>query len=162
MQLSELRSVKRHGIILIALACFGCAAVVSGVSDPRAAGPRNDRWEVVIRRPRSAVFDVALRVLADSGYVTAQTNLDVGVISTADRRASPAMSGAQQPGTMLSSDYPVRLTLVMTPFGIDSTRLSIAGQYRRENTKESGSVTARSDEWRYVRTIGEAILARLR
>ena len=128
--------------------------------DPRAVGPRHDRWEVVIARPRFSVYQAALQVLADSGYVMAQENTDVAAISTADRKARPVTGAAAEPGTMPRSDYPVRLSLVLIPYGGDSTRLSITGQYRLENRR--GTVDARSAEWYFVSGIGEAILARLR
>lgn len=156
------------GVFVRSAACFAsvlalCAACATFVaSDPRAIGPRYDRWEVVVAQPRWAVFNAARDVLADSGYVLAQANMDVGAISTADRRASPVAPGTQQTGTEPGSVYPVRLSLMMTPQGRDSTRLSITGQYRRANTTRTGTVDVRSEEWRLVRGIGEAILSRLR
>jgi len=150
-----LRSAARFAFVLVL--CAACA--MFGASDPNAAGSRDDRWEVVIARPRWVVFDAARRVLADSGYVLGQANLDVGAMSTADRKAGPVAPGTVQPATGPSRDYPVRLSLMMTPLGADSTRLSIAGQYRRGST---GTVTARSADWPLVQGIGEAILLRLR
>ena len=140
--------------------CAACATFAA--SDPRAVGPRYDRWEVVVAQPRWAVFNAARDVLADSGYVLAQANMEVGAISTADRKASPVAPGTRQAGTGTSSDYPVRLSLMMTPHGRDSTRLSITGQYRRANAGQSRAVDVRSDEWHLVRGIGEAILVKLR
>ncbi len=144
--------------VFIGSSCLACTTVQTA-GDPHAVGPRYDRWEAVIAQPRSAVFDAALRVLTDSGYVLAQVNRDVAAISTADRRVSAAERGAQQPGTSLDRNYPVRLSVVMSPQGQDSTRLSISGQYRLENINELVTVNARSGEWRFVRGIGEAILA---
>ena len=146
--------------VWIGVLCLSCATSQMA-GDPHAVGPRHDRWEAVIAQPRPAVFGVALRVLTDSGYVMAQENRDVAAISTADRRSSSAQPGGQQqPGTMPGSDYPIRLSLVLTPLGPDSTRLTITGQYRLENI--GATVNARSDEWRFVRGIGEAILAQLK
>jgi hypothetical protein len=116
----------------------------------------------MIARPRSAVFEAGLRVLTDSGYVLAQSSSDLGVISTADRRPRSAQGEAAGAATPSRSDYPVRLSLVMTPHGADSTRLSITGQYRPNASGRSGNVDARSEEWRFVRGIGEAILAQRR
>jgi hypothetical protein len=39
--------------------------------------------------------------------------------------------------------------------------LSITGQHRLEKTRETATVDARSEEWRFVRGIGEAILGEL-
>lgn len=127
-------------------------------ADPNVAGSRDDRWEVVIARPRWVVFDAARRVLADSGYVLGQANIDVGAISTADRKAGPVAPGTLQPASGPSRDYPVRLSLILTPIGADSTRLSITGQYRSGST---GTVNVRSAEWHLVKGIGDAILLRL-
>ena len=149
------RSAGRFAIVWAL--CAGCA--MFGASDPRVAGSRDDRWEVVIAKPRWVVFDAARRVLADSGYVLGQANLDVGAMSTADRKATAVAPGTLQPAAGPSRDYPVRLSLMMTPQGADSTRLSITGQYRRGN---SGTVNVRSAEWPLVKGIGEAILLRLR
>ena len=151
------RSLARRA--MVGALCTACA--ISGVPDPRAVGPRYDRWEVVVAHPRWVVFDVARRVLADSGYILAQANIDAGAISTADRKATSVEPGAQRAGTTVASDYPVRLSLMMAPQGRDSTRLSITGQYRSGNSSETRMVDARRGEWRLVRGIGEAILARL-
>ena len=149
------RSAGRFAIV-----CVLCATCMRfGASDPRATGPGQDRWEVIVARPRWAVFDAARTVLADSGFVLAQENLEVGAISTADRKTSPVAPGTHQPAAGPSSAYPVRLSLMMTPMGNDSTRLAITGQYRRGNT---GAVNARSAEWRLVQGIGEAILLKVR
>ena len=143
-------------LAFVALAFAGCA-FMSGVSDPRDTGSRNDRWEVVIAHPRASVYDVAVSTLTDSGYVLAQTNSGVSAISTADRRERRRVRLPGDPETV-GIAYPIRLSLVLEPVGADSTRLSITGQYRSNNT----NVTARSDDWHYVRGVGEAILARLR
>ena len=154
----SVRIAARCMASLVTIWVLGAGCASFGASDPRVAGPRNDRWEVVIAQPRVAVFDVARQVLADSGYVLAQSNLDLGVISTADRRTSTIDPLTRQPVTV-PGEYPVLLSLAMTPLGRDSTRLSISGQYRPGN---EGTVNARSSEWRLVQGIGEAILARLR
>ena len=151
---------NRRGVRLAALVgmlSLGCGFFASGVADPRAVGSRHDRWESVIPRARSTVFDVAVRTLTDSGYVLAQTNSGVSAISTADRRVkqTPRLPGDPE---SLATDYRIRLSLVLTPIGADSTRLSITGQYRSNNR----SVDARSDDWYFVRGIGEAILERVR
>ena len=162
-RVTAVRTASRRACVmaLAAALCVGCG-VVSGVADSRAVGPRYDRWETVIARPRAAVFDAAVKVLTDSGYVLAQANSGVSAVSTADRKVSSGGRGAQQPGTPLRSDYPIRLSLVLSEQGSDSTRLSIMGQYRPESSDQRGTVNARSDDWRVVRGIGEAILARLR
>ena len=156
-RLDRVPSTARLAVLIGAIS-FGCTTV-QGSGDPHAVAPRYDRWEAVIAQPRSTVFDAALRVLTDSGYVMAQVNRDVAAISTADRRVTSATPGAQPPGTSLDRNYPVRLSLVMSRQGQDSTRLSISGQYRLENVNELVTVNARSGEWRFVRGIGEAILA---
>ena len=154
--------VLRRGAVglVIALALsLGCSRFFG--SDPRAAGPNSSRWEATLARPRAAVFNVALQVLADSGYILAQSNPVVGAISTADRKVLTGARTTQSPEMGTPSDYPVRLSLVLTPQGADSTRLSISGEYR-PGSGNSGAVTVSSSGWRFVSSIGEAILARVR
>ena len=157
-QRSSVLSLSVRGVSIAVLAgvvSLGCA-FARGVEDPRAAGSRHDRWETVIARPRPTVFDAAVSTLSDSGYILAQTNSGVSAISTADRRVRrPARLPGDQES--LATDYRIRLSLVLEPVGPDSTRLSITGQYRSNNK----TVDARSEDWPFIRGIGEAILARL-
>ena len=144
-------------VAVLGVLAAGCA-IASGVPDPRAVGPRYDRWETVVPHRRPIVFDAVVRTLTDSGYVLAQTNSGVSAISTADRKLPAAAHLPGDAGKPLADAYPVRLSVVLTPHGSDSTRLAITGQYRLNNTP----VTARSSEWHFVRGIGEAILLQLR
>jgi hypothetical protein len=45
--------------------------------------------------------------------------------------------------------------------GADSTRLSITGRYRVEQTGDILPITANMDDWRFVRAAGESLLERL-
>jgi hypothetical protein len=145
--------------IVLAVLVVGCARFLA--SDPRAAGPNADRWETTIPRARVAVFNAAVDVLRDSGYVLAQENTGVSAISTADRRTRSNARPGLPLDSLGRSDYPVRLSLVLTPRGGDSTYLSITGQYRT-GANAGRLVAATSSDWRLVRGIGEAILARVK
>jgi hypothetical protein len=155
----------RHAAKLLAVALLsGCTSMVPKVTDPRAIGPRNDEWAATIAAPKADVYATVLRVLSDSAYGVAQTDMPSGVIVTRARKESEGQSGSAQARTMiLGADWPVTLRLLISPAG-DSTRVSIKGDYTHPDLSGKDAaqpIVAYQSEWKFVRGIGEALLARV-
>lgn len=149
--------------LVIFAAVMATACVHPVISDPHAVAPTYDRWQATVSGAPSAVFDVAMRVLADSSYRIADARKDAGVITTDYRKPSEVQRGAQQLKTLaLSTNDPTRLSLVILPIGSDSTRLTISGDYEMQNIGATNKLTAaEGDHWKLARGIGEAILVAL-
>jgi hypothetical protein len=152
-------------ILLVAVVTVsGCASMVPKVTDPRAVGPRNEEWAATIAAPKADVYATALRVLSDSAYGVAQTDMPSGVIITRPRKESEGQTGSAQARTMiLGADWPVTLRLLISPAG-DSTHISIKGDYSHKDLSGKDAaqpIVAYQGEWKFVRGIGEALLARV-
>jgi hypothetical protein len=139
--------------------------MVPKVTDPRAVGPRNDEWAATVATPRADVYSTALRVLSDSAYGIARTDALSGLIDTRPRKESEGQTGSAQARTMiLGADWPVTLHVLLSPAAGDSTRISIKGEYQSAASSTSDRmipIVAYQGEWKFVRGIGEALLARL-
>jgi hypothetical protein len=152
-------------VATVAAALVGLAACAPATAaDPNAIAPRYDRWETVVAAPKATVYATALRVLTDSSYTTTTASAEGGVIQTAPRKASEVQRGGQQLKTMaLGGDDPLKLNVVITPVGTDSSRLSVSGQYLMENIGQWMRVDARGETryWPNVSGMGMAIAGRL-
>lgn len=136
------------------------AACVRPVTDPHAAGANQNIWRATVARAPGAAFDAAMRVLTDSSYKIADARKDAGMIKTEYRKESEVQRGMRQARTMaVGSNYPVKLQLVVLPQGTDSSTITITGEYMLENIGRTLQIGAREGEWRFIRGIGEAILA---
>lgn len=147
----------KHGLLALGIALLS-ACVPPPVVDPHAAGINQQQWVANVPGSVSTAFDVAMRVLTDSAYPIADARKDAGLIKTGLRKASDTQRGMAQVRSMMGGDYPVRLSLLLSPSGSDSTRLTITGDYVLENINKSAAITARDKTWTFVDGIGYAIM----
>jgi hypothetical protein len=132
------------------------------ITDPHATGLNMNQWRATVSGPPSKAFDVAMQVLTDSSYKIADARKDVGMISTDYRKESDVQRGMAQLQTMnVSLNYPIRLQLVILARGSDSSTVTITGEEMLENISRTLPIGARTGEWRFVRGIGDALLATL-
>lgn len=125
--------------------------------DPHVAGPNGQQWQATFGKPAGAAFDVAMSVLTDSVYRIADARKDAGIIKTEGRKPSEVQRGASQMRSMLLSDEPIRLNVVIMPRGTDSSRVTITGEYL------TGAliipINGGDRRWPFVAGIGVAIEA---
>lgn len=150
----------RYRLLPAATLLAAAAGVHPTVNDPHATGPHLDRWQATLPGAPAAVFDVAVRVPTDSSYRIADARKDAGLITTAVRKPSDVQRGGQQLRSMLTSDEPVTLHLVLPPAAGDSTRLTLSGDYAGGPAGDiTIPISAYEGKWPLVRRIGEAIAA---
>ena len=151
----------RH--LRLVIACIAAAACVPPPStDPHAVGVNQQQWVATVPGAPSAAFDVAMRVLTDSAYPIADARKDAGLIKTRGRKASHVQRGMAQLKSMMGSDYPITLSVLISPAGTDSSRIAITGEYTLENISQSANITARDKQWPFVSGIGTAIVQTIR
>jgi hypothetical protein len=131
---------------LLVTACLPATVV----EDPRAVAPDYDRWDARSAAAPRAVFAAALDVLADSGFTARHADPSVGIIGTNLRRMSVAGDWGNY-----------RLDFMVLPAG-DSARLVIRGEFCHviDGAQQCYALRATNGDWRLVRSMGEAILAR--
>lgn len=153
--------MKRAMIAVIALSLGACHP--KPITDPHVAGANKNQWRAILAVPSDRAFSAAMQVLVDSSYQVASATKDAGLIKTAYRKESEVQRGRAQLKTMaLGSDYPIRLQLVILPTGKDSSTVTITGEQLLENIAQTMQIPAHENSWRFVRGIGEAIIATAR
>lgn len=152
--------------LVLAIATLSACVQPQSVADPHAVGLNSNQWRTTVAASPSVAFDAAMRVLTDSSYKIGDARKDAGIIKTEYRKESDVQRGIAQVKTMnglgRGMNYPIRLQLLVLAQGKDSSTLTITGEEMLENIGKTLPVDARTDQWRFVRGIGEAILASIR
>lgn len=126
-------------------------------------GPRGDRYELRVAKPKAEVYAAALGVLADSSFQINESSLDGGLIRTG--WSKPGDTQTKGLGGALKSALrePVRIMLLIIPIAGDSTRVTITGDINMERIERTMKIsTGDKGNWRILKGVGDAILEALK
>ena len=136
--------------IVIGFALVGCT--LPPPEGMGAAGPSYDVWEARLPVPPGRAFSATLHVLADSGFVPSTADSLQRIIATHPSKRKVA-----------GGEHDYRFDAAIIPLGSDSARVQLRGEWCHvlDGAKECHARTAWHDDWVLVRSIGEAIRARV-